>query len=32
MSPEVEQSFDNTYSVTRGQPFDVRALRDGRNV
>ncbi len=23
MSPEAERSFDNTYSVKRGQPFDV---------
>ena len=23
MSPEAEWSFDNTYSVKRGQPFDV---------
>ena len=23
MSPEVEPSFDNTYSVTWGQTFDV---------
>ena len=22
MSPEAEWSFDNTYSVKRGQPFD----------
>ena len=32
MCPEAERSFDNMYSVKRGQPFDVRALRDGRNV
>ena len=30
--PEVELMFGDTYSVKGRQPFDIRALRDGRNV
>ena len=32
MCPEAERMFGDTYSVKGRQPFDIRALRDGRNV
>ena len=30
--PEAGRMFGDTYSVKGRQPFDIRALRDGRNV